>query len=346
MNTTLDQRAKQDRTWLCSVVFVDIVQYSRQSVELQMAWKSRLNRYIAEGIQDVPEVDRVMLDTGDGAALCFLGDPEPAMLCGLRLLGSLRHAEPRENPMTARIGIHLGPVRLVRDINSNLNAVGDGINAGQRVMSFANENQILVSRSFFEVASCLSERYEHLFTFAGVRRDKHDRQHTLYELRPPPGTSETEAATLSTRTPPAGVDAAVLSRIEGCLTQFVGPIAHHLVRDACAHALTPDDLCGAEAEAEPEGAVPPAAAEPANGAGLALDPAFLDRARKALAVHMGPVARLLVDRAAARAGSEAELVEMLAAEIASADERSAFRAGLPVRGRGHGAPAGHAHRGH
>jgi hypothetical protein len=31
------------RTWLCSVVFLDIVSYSKQSVEVQMEWKERFN---------------------------------------------------------------------------------------------------------------------------------------------------------------------------------------------------------------------------------------------------------------------------------------------------------------
>jgi len=66
---------KLDRTWLCSVVFMDIVSYSKQSVQLQMRWKERFNKYLAEAIRDVAEIDRVILDTGDGAALCFLGDP-------------------------------------------------------------------------------------------------------------------------------------------------------------------------------------------------------------------------------------------------------------------------------
>ena len=41
---------KMDRTWLCSVVFMDIVQYSSQSVELQMKWKKRFNGYLEEAI--------------------------------------------------------------------------------------------------------------------------------------------------------------------------------------------------------------------------------------------------------------------------------------------------------
>ena len=47
---------KLDRTWLCSVVFMDIVSYSKQSVQLQMRWKERFNKYLAEAIRDVPEI--------------------------------------------------------------------------------------------------------------------------------------------------------------------------------------------------------------------------------------------------------------------------------------------------
>jgi len=338
MSTTFDERPKLDRTWLCSVVFLDIVQYSKQSVELQATWKGRLNRYMGEAIQDVHEADRVILDTGDGAAICFLGDPEPAMLCALRLLAFLTHEEPREGGMRARVGIHLGPVKLVRDINGNVNAIGDGINVGERVMSFASENQILVSRSFYEVASCLSERYIDLFTFSGVRKDKHERQHVLYELRPP---REPGAPTEPTGfTPPSVLDPGALDRIEGCLAQFVGPIAHHLVRNATGAGTAEEvcqamlayipvkedqrrflELCGSEVE------VPPDPDGPEAGEGEAFDPAVLERAKRDLAAHIGPVARVLVDRAAARARSEEELYQLLAAGIPSPDDRARFQAG-------------------
>ena len=64
---------KLDRTWLGSVVFMDIVNYSKQSVQLQMKWKERFNAYLAEAIHDVPEIDRVILDTGDGAVRFGVG---------------------------------------------------------------------------------------------------------------------------------------------------------------------------------------------------------------------------------------------------------------------------------
>src|SRR5580692_10083258 len=179
---------KMNRTWLCSVLFMDIVNYSSQSVELQIKWKDRFNGYLANAIKDVPEDERVILDTGDGAAACFLGAPEVAMFTALELWHSLLLDErTQQPPFRVRIGINLGPVKLVKDINGALNAIGDGMNAGQRIMSFAAENQILVSQSFFEVVSRLSDDYKDLFKLKGVETDKHVREHTVYKLLPPGG---------------------------------------------------------------------------------------------------------------------------------------------------------------
>jgi class 3 adenylate cyclase len=178
--------SRMERTWLCTVVFTDIVKYSSQSVELQMKWKARFNTYVAAAIRDVPEDERVILDTGDGAAICFLGAPEAAMFAALEMWQSFIRDEKEQQPgLRVRIGINLGPIKLVKDINGSLNAIGDGMNAGQRVMSFAGENQILVSQSFFEVVSRVSDDYKALFKLKGVETDKHVREHTVYSLFPP-----------------------------------------------------------------------------------------------------------------------------------------------------------------
>jgi class 3 adenylate cyclase len=226
-----DPKHNRLRTWLCSVVFVDICGYSKQSVDAQMAWKTRFMGYVADSVRETPEADRVMLDTGDGAAICFLGDPEAAMFCGLKLLDAMLHEEPKqENPMRSRIGINLGSVKLVTNITGNLNPVGDGINVAQRVMSFAGDNRVLVSRSFYEVVSVISDSYRQLFRFEGVRKDKHVREHTLYNLVPPgsdgaPGdVAACEAAT-------AGIDwdPGHLETVRQQLALYMGPMARVLV---------------------------------------------------------------------------------------------------------------------
>ena len=169
------------RTFMCAVVFIDIIEYSKKPVARQLVIKQRFNTIVGKGLENVPTADRIILDTGDGAALCFLGDPEDALF----VTNSIRNdfATETEVPeLKVRIGINLGPVKVMRDLNGNPNIVGDGINVAQRVMSFAQTNQILVSRSYYEVVSRLTQEYSQLFRFIGAREDKHVREHELYEV--------------------------------------------------------------------------------------------------------------------------------------------------------------------
>ena len=161
------------------MVFLDIVEYSKKSVAEQIKLKNSFNALISRAIENVPVNDRIILDTGDGAAISFLGDPEDALLSAMKF----RDAVIAEHDFFVRIGINLGPVRLVEDINKQPNIVGDGINVSQRIMNFAQPNQILVSRSFFDVISCVTDEYAKLFEYQGSRTDKHVREHEIYAVR-------------------------------------------------------------------------------------------------------------------------------------------------------------------
>src|SRR5690349_694539 len=176
-----------NRTFICSVVFIDLVGYSKKPVTEQIRLKTSLTNNLSEAIKDIPVNDRIILDTGDGAAISFLGDPEDALFVTLSLREAMAReaAEDAENPETAidsstRMGINLGPVKLVKDINGHPNIIGDGINVAQRIMSFARPSQIVVSRSYYDVVSNLASEYAKLFHYEGSRTDKHVREHEIY----------------------------------------------------------------------------------------------------------------------------------------------------------------------
>ena len=172
-----------NKTIMCSVLFLDIVEYSKKSVTGQISLKDRFNSYLSAAIRDVPMTDRIILDTGDGAAINFLGDVEDALNAALSLRESLLNEKlDVEYPLLVRMGINLGPVCLVRDINGQPNIVGDGINVAQRVMSFAEAVQILVSRSYYDAVSRLSPQYAGMFHYQGSRTDKHVREHEVYAI--------------------------------------------------------------------------------------------------------------------------------------------------------------------
>jgi class 3 adenylate cyclase len=352
------------RTFIGTVVFVDIVEYSQRPVVQQVELKTRLNEMIAGVLEEVPPADRMSLDTGDGAALCFLGAPEDALFAASNLRAAAIAAGPE---LALRIGINLGPLRIVKDVNNRPNILGDGINVAQRVMSFAAPNQILVSRSYYEIVSRLSEEYARLFQYSGTHRDKHVREHEVYAMTvagagaapgagaPTPGAGPPPA--VSSEFVPAAAarfDPAALARVERALAECIGPLARVLVRRAAATATGLPELCerlaasvpdpdrprfrqrladlgGAPAPAAPPAGGPaPAAAAPDAAApagrrpGRPLSAEVLAEAARRLAVYLGPVARVLVKRAAEGAGDTRELYERLARQIDDPRQRERF----------------------
>jgi hypothetical protein len=173
---------RTNRTLICSVVFLDIVEYSRQPVAEQIRLKELFNTALSEALHDIAVNDRIILDTGDGAAISFLGDPEDALFVVMTLLDHCNTASDPSKLVPIRIGINLGPVKLVKDINGRPNLIGDGINVAQRIMGFAEPGNVMVSRSYYEVVSCLSESYAQLFQYVGARTDKHVREHEVYAV--------------------------------------------------------------------------------------------------------------------------------------------------------------------
>jgi class 3 adenylate cyclase len=348
----------ENRTVICTVVFVDLVDYSRRPVAQQVVLKRHLNELINRALAQVAESDRLALDTGDGAALCFFGDPEDALFAAANLRQAVK-AEPGPG-LEIRIGINLGPTRVVRDLNGNRNLIGDGINVAQRVMGFAAPNQILVSRSFYEVVSRLSEEYARLFHYFGLHRDKHVREHELYEVHgvtAPGGAVDTEVEpagpTSTTLAPePVAFPAELLGQVTRALARHLGPMASVVVERAARQARDTEELVAAAADSltgparraflgevstapgrrspstsaagGPEPLAPSGPPAPRPRVPAPITPAVLAAAETRLASHIGPIARVLVAQAAKHASDTVELAERLAVHIDDPAKRAAF----------------------
>ncbi len=163
------------RTRVCSVLFVDVVGYSKQPVAEQLLLKQAVRDRLNFALDQIDPRERRIQDTGDGAVVVFTGDPEDALFAAMSTRDSA-------DVLQLRLGINLGPVYLSEVSDSQTNMVGDGINAAQRVMSFAEPGQLLVSRSFRDVAFWLSSDYDRLFVPEPSRPDKHGRMHELYSV--------------------------------------------------------------------------------------------------------------------------------------------------------------------
>ncbi|HEY5995120.1 MAG TPA: AsmA-like C-terminal region-containing protein [Gallionellaceae bacterium] len=171
------------RSMIATVLFFDVVGYTKQSVSKQIELKGQFNSLIAGLIAHIDESLRIILDTGDGAAIGFLQHPEDALDVAMKFRSAVTANNHRNYPeLKVRAGIHLGPVNVMKDVNGQLNMVGDGINDAQRIMSFAGMDQIYVSRAYFDVISRLTADSARLFKYNGTQKDKHGREHQVYQV--------------------------------------------------------------------------------------------------------------------------------------------------------------------
>ncbi len=171
------------RTTTAAVLFLDIAGYTKQSDSKQLELKEEFNGLLTESLASLGSGERISLDTGDGAAIGFLQHPADALESAVRFRTKLIANKHFDYPdLRIRFGIHLGPVSLVKDMNGQINMLGDGINSAQRVMSFAGLDQILVSRAYFDFVSSMSDEYDELFRYRGSQQDKHGREYRVYEL--------------------------------------------------------------------------------------------------------------------------------------------------------------------
>src|SRR6266581_1216451 len=141
---------------IAHILFVDIVGYSKLSINEQRAAIDELNEVVrnSEELQKAEAAGRLIkIPTGDGMALVFYASPEAAAQCAIEISRALK-GHPR---LQLRMGVHSGPVSGVIDVNGHANLAGAGLNVAQRVMSCGDAGHILLSK---RVAEDLAE-YEH-----------------------------------------------------------------------------------------------------------------------------------------------------------------------------------------
>ncbi len=171
------------KTQIVSVFFVDIIGYSKQSVADQVAIKRAFNAHLGTALAPINPEGRIVLDTGDGAAVAFLQAPEDALLTSDRLM-ALAYGQGEMGLYGIRSGIHFGPAVIVHDVNGFGNLVGDAINDAQRVMSFAGDHEVFASRHYAEMVARISSSFADRFVAAGTSKDKHGRAHDVSRVLP------------------------------------------------------------------------------------------------------------------------------------------------------------------
>lgn len=251
--------AAEARTFIAAVLFADVTGPFGDDA-LRTEGRTRLARMLTQAVAPLPPTTRLAVNTKEGCAVCYVGDPEDA----LRAASQIGDAAAGEG-LGVQMGINLGPVRVASDAGGRSRILGDGISTACRVMRLAEPGRVLVSRAYFEVIHHLKRNAAACFLHMGVRRDAEAREHDVFAY--------------------AGEGGGV-------------------------------------------GGVPLDPSIPRPMAGADLTPAVIEAAERSLALHIGPMAKVLVRRTVPRAANGAELHRLLAELIPDPAPRAAFLAGV------------------
>jgi TolB-like protein len=143
------------------VLFIDTVGYSKLLIDEQRELQDRLNQVVrgAEAFRLADAAGKlVRLPAGDGMALVFFNSPEAPLKCAIEIAKALKNSPE----IRVRMGIHSGPVNVLKDVDDRTNIAGPGINMAQRIMDCADAGHILLSKRLAEDLAQSREWQPHL----------------------------------------------------------------------------------------------------------------------------------------------------------------------------------------
>jgi len=155
--------------------------------------------------------------------------------------------------------------------------------------------------------------------------------------------SKTTGGTLLSASQISGWDVSTLAPLEAALATFIGPVAKVMVRQAArtcpdmasltAHVAEqisdPKErerflsrVAGLRTHATAVAAGPAVATTPSAARPVALSPAVVEQATKVLTAHMGPIARIIVKKAAGQAQSNDHFYQLLVEQVNEGPDRA------------------------
>jgi len=128
----------------------------------------------------------VVLPTGDGMAIGFADSAEYPLRLSIQLHKLLNEynkvRRSKKEKVLLRIGIDIGPVYVIKDLNGQDNVWGPGIILTRRVMDLAGDMNIFASSRFGDDVKALSPEYKEILHPIGDYSIKHGEQLNIYNI--------------------------------------------------------------------------------------------------------------------------------------------------------------------
>ncbi len=169
---------------------IDLVEFSHLSADDQLNLLVRYQTELNYALENF-NIDH-KISIGDGTIIVLESASIPQLIQCVYTVQQQFESYNRDfgqsaNQIKCRFGVNIGTCFDFRDINSHWNVLGPGINDTQRLMSFARGYQTIVSSTVKEnfEAREINAPEGIKVSFGPEKRglDKHNREHTFYELK-------------------------------------------------------------------------------------------------------------------------------------------------------------------
>jgi hypothetical protein len=128
----------------------------------------------------------LVLPTGDGMTIGFSDSPEKPLLLALELHKDLNKynstKRSEKDKIYLRIGLDIGPVYLIKDLNGKDNVWGPGIIMARRVMDLARDMNIIASSRIANDIRTLRPEYKYILHPIGDYLIRHGEKILIYNI--------------------------------------------------------------------------------------------------------------------------------------------------------------------
>lgn len=168
------------KTPVSTIVCLDIIDFAKKKKSEQPAVKEQFNKFVDLAVVDIPKKSRTIVDTENGAVITCSGPTENTLEDALFIALTIRDEVINSNAdnkssLYLHIGINLGEA----SVDKNRHVVGHGLAEVQKIKSFGNPNQILVSNEYYDMASKLTLEIAQMFE----KYDMHAYEDDIYAVR-------------------------------------------------------------------------------------------------------------------------------------------------------------------
>ncbi len=176
---SIDPSAIKPTTPTAVVICIEMPGFVKRPVPEQLKLRESLHQRLTQALRPIRQKDRIVLDTGSGAAIALFGSPSLALAVTSVLCGA---PSADKNNHSLRAVLTVGPIQALSLENGEVQVAGDSLDVAERTLALPAAEQVLATRAFTDILCREAPGCAAALKSLGKVTDDQVREHELYSL--------------------------------------------------------------------------------------------------------------------------------------------------------------------